>query len=102
MEYKIFTADNFHMYDDEGEDESGTYSTQEEVIAAAKVIVDMSLRWEQKQSNNPDDPDELYERYMDFGDSPVIRPDTDPPFSALQYAKSRCADICREQKENEP
>jgi hypothetical protein len=61
-----------------------------------KMIVDKSLRWERKLSRNPAEPDELYDRYMDFGDSPVIRPDTSPHFSALAYAEARCAEICRE------
>lgn len=94
--YQIFTGDNFHPYDEDEVDDGGKYSTQEEAIAAAKLIVDKSLRWERKQSNDPADLDELLDRYMDFGDSPVIRPDTNPPFSALEYAKGRCVDICKE------
>ena len=101
--YRVLTGDNFHSYDDdEGSDDSGTYSTQEEAIEAAKLIVDKSLRWERKQSKNPADPNELYDRYMDFGDDPVIRPGTEPHFSAWEYAKSRCPEICQEQKESEP
>ena len=95
--YKIFTADNFHMYDEEeGTDLSGEYDTQVEAVEAAKSIVDKSLRWERSQSRDPFDSDELYDRYQDFGDSPVIRPDTDPPFSAWDYAKLRCPEICKE------
>jgi len=100
-EYKVLTADNFHAYDDDdGVDDCGSYETQEEAVVAAKLIVDKSLRWERRQSSNPGDPDELYDRYMDFGDDPVIRPDTEPHFSAWEYAKSRCADICRETFDN--
>ena len=95
--YRVFTGDNFHMYDeDEVDDYSGAYVNREDALRAAKLIVDKSLRWERKQCKNPADPDELYDRYTDFGDSPVIRPDAEPPFSAWQYAKSRCADICHE------
>lgn len=95
--YKIFTADNFHIYDeDDGTDPSGSYETQEEALVAAKEVVDKSLRWERSQSKDPTDPIELYDRYQDFGDSPVIRPETDPPFSAWDYAKTRCIDICKE------
>lgn len=100
--YRVLTGDNFHAYDDDGVDDCGSYDTQEEAIEAAKLIVDKSLRWERKQSNNPKDPNELLDRYMDFGDDPVIRPETNPHFSAWEYAKLRCADICIEQKENEP
>lgn len=94
--YRIFVGDNFHAHDDDEVDDGGSYSTQEEAVAAAKLIVDKSLRWERKKSNNPDDPDELFDRYMDFGDSPVIRPETNPTFSAWKYAESRCVDICQE------
>lgn len=94
--YRVLTGDNFHSYDDDGVDDGGSFLTQEEAITAAKGIVDKSLRWERKQSNNPADPAELYDRYMDFGDSPVIRPETNPPFSAWKYAKWRCKEICLE------
>ncbi len=94
--YRIFTGDNFHPYDEDDVDDEGSYATQEEAIAAAKLIVDKSLRWERTQSRNPADPDELYDRYMDFGDDPVIRPHTVPNFSAWEYAKSRSKEICRE------
>lgn len=86
------------MYDedDDGADRSGPFSTQEEVIAAAKEIVDKSLRWERSQCKNINDPNELFDRYISFGDDPIISPETNPPFSASDYAKSRCVDICNE------
>ena len=95
--YRVYTYDNFHMYDedDDGADCRGEYDTSEEALRAANKIVDNSLRWEHTQCKNPADSDELYSRYISFGDSPSIRPDTDPRFSASQYAKSRCAEICR-------
>jgi hypothetical protein len=94
--YRVFSGDNFHPYDEDEVDDSGAYPTAENALQAAKAIVDNSLRWERKQSKNPADPDELYDRYTDFGDSPVIRPDTNPSFSAWEYAKVRCIEICRE------
>jgi len=95
--YRVFSGDNFHSYDnDDGVDDGGSYETQEEAVAAAKLIVDKSLRWERKLNKNPANPEELYDRYMDFGDDPVIRPDTEPHFSAWKYAKVRCVDICLE------
>jgi hypothetical protein len=94
--YRIFTGDNFHPYDENEVDDDGAYPTQEEAIVAAKMIVDKSLRWERKQSRNPANPNELYDRYTDFGDFPVISPGTEPHFSAWDYAKARCVEICRE------
>ena len=47
--YRVFSGDNFHSYDnDDGVDDGGSYETQEEAVAAAKLIVDKSLRWERK------------------------------------------------------
>lgn len=96
--YRVYTYDNFHMYDedDDGAELRGKYDTSEEALRAAKQIVDNSLRWERTQCKNPADSDELYSRYISFGDSPSIRPDTTPYFSASKYAKSRCVDICKD------
>ncbi len=85
--YRVFSGDNFHSYDnDDGVDDGGSYETQEEAVAAAKLIVDKSLRWERKLNKNPADP-ELYDRYMDFGDDPVILPDTEPHFFSMEICK---------------
>ncbi len=95
--YRVLTGDNFHAYDDDdGADDCGSYDTQEEAIEAAKLIVDKSIRWERRCCEKPTDPDELYDQYTSFGDDPVISPDTEPHFSAWEYAKTRCAEICRE------
>ena len=99
LKYRILTGDNFHPYDENEVDDDGAYPTQEEAIVAAKMIVDKSLRWERKQSRNSADPDELYDRYTDFGDSQVISPGTEPHFSAWDHAKTRCVEICREDME---
>lgn len=101
QKYLIFTGDYFHMFDEEDDLSSfGQYSTEKEAITAAKEIVNNSLRLERSECNDPSDPDELYEHYTDFGNSPIIRPDTDPPFLALDYAKIRCAEICKEEVSN--
>jgi len=96
-EYRIFNGDNFHAYDDDdGAEAWEFYKTQEEAVAAARLIVDTSLRWERMLIKNPADPQELYDRYIDFGDYPVIRPETETRFSVWEYAKVRCVDICLE------
>lgn len=95
--YRVLTGDNFHAYDDDdGVDDCGSYDTQEEAIEAAKLIVDKSIRWERQFCEKPTDPEELYDRYTSFGDDPVISPGTEPHFSAWEYAKARCREICLE------
>jgi len=66
--HRVLTGDNFHAYDDDdGVDDCGTYETQEEAIAAAKSIVDKSIRWERRFCKNSADPEELYDQYTSFG-----------------------------------
>jgi hypothetical protein len=75
MLYRVKTFDNFHYTDTSESDESGTFATYEEAVAEAKRIVDESLRWERGQMKDQTDPDELYDRYMDFGDDPGVTPE---------------------------
>jgi hypothetical protein len=96
VQYQVFTGDNFQMYDEDETYDSKVCSSQEEAITAAKSIIIKSLRWEREQSRNPQDPDELYARYTSFGDTPVIQPATEPPFSAWDFAKLQCQEICQE------
>lgn len=97
--YTVLTADNFDFYDEDEVDSHGSFATQEEAIAAARALVDRSLRWERQQCTDPCNADELYDRWEEFGDSPFIRPDTAPPFSASEYAQARVAEICSEPTE---
>lgn len=96
MPFRIYVGDNFHGYDEEDVSDGGSFETYAEALEAASQIVDRSLRWERRQCKDPCDPEELYERYTDFGDSPVIRPEGSPLFSAWEYARSRVSQLCSE------
>jgi len=97
IRYKVTSYDNFDPYEECAGDDEGTFSTYEEAVAYAKLIVDRSLRWERSQASDQTDPIELYERYTDFGDDPAVVPEpSGQHFSAWQYAEMRCCDICRE------
>jgi hypothetical protein len=97
MKYQIFIDDNFHYMDESERDEGNSFDSAEEAIIEAKKIVDRSLRWERMQAKAPDDAEELYDRYTDFGDDPFIRSgDPDCKFSAWNYAKERCKEIVLE------
>jgi hypothetical protein len=107
QKYRVMIDDNFHYMDESERDEHGTFKIYEEAVEAAKQIVDKSLRWERKQSKNPGDPKELYERYTNFGDDPFVTPEPEGQhFSAWGYAEQRCHEICREplqlESEKEP
>ena len=93
MYYQLQCDDNFQFMRDGGSDLHGQFPSAEVAIAAAKAIVEKSLRHLYRPGM---EADELYEDYMDFGDDPFIRTD-DPScrFSAWTYAESRCPEICR-------
>ncbi|MDX2082095.1 MAG: hypothetical protein SFU53_15020 [Terrimicrobiaceae bacterium] len=97
--FRVILGDNFHAHDDSHSDLRGTYTSYADAVQAAMRAVDKSLRWERAQSRDPHDPVELVDRYLDFGDTAVIRPDVNPPFSSLGYAEVAAARICREPPE---
>jgi hypothetical protein len=97
MKYELYQADNFHYGDEDERDLLGAFSSAQKAIAEAKQIVDRSLRWERLQATDPNNAEELYDRYKDFGDDPfIISDDPNCKFSAWTYAKERCRDIVNE------
>jgi hypothetical protein len=87
--YKVMVDDNFHYMEEDERDESGTFSTIEEAIAACKQIADDSLRHLAQGKNYT--ADGLYDCYVSFGSDPFIvaldSRDGRPSFSAWNYAK---------------
>ena len=97
LKYQVFTDDNFHFMDESERSSDGTFDTFDDAVSRAIELVDKSLRWERWQCENQNNPDELYDRYMDFGDDPFVRPCPEGAnFSAWEYAKTRCKEICEE------
>ncbi len=97
MKYRIMIDDNFHYMEEDEHIDGPDYESCEEAIDECKRIVDKSLRWERLQSKDPNDADELYDRYTDFGDDPFVRSDDrECSFSAWNYAKQRCKNIVKE------
>ena len=91
--YLVSTADNFHSYDEEeGEDESGRYDTAAEAVAAAQAIIDQNLVWLLKTANPVATTGlQLFDRWLDFGDRPVIRPAVG--FSPREYAREKAEEM---------
>jgi hypothetical protein len=96
LEYNVRVWDNFHDYDDDESYHFGTDGTYEEAVEAAQSIVLRSLRHEYKPGMTPE---VLYDRYTDFGEDASVHPDgPGSHFSAWEYAKSICKEVCEEQK----
>lgn len=92
MTYRVLVDDNFH-YMDEGERyELGRFDSLDGAIAACRKIVDDFLRGQYEPGMAAS---ELYSRYRSFGEDPfVVPPDAPRPFSAWDYARERCAELC--------
>lgn len=92
MTFKVYVDDNFHYMDESERYEKGTYETYDEAVAACKRIVDEYLISAHKKQMTAD---ELYTSYKNFGEDPFIRPaDNERRFSAWNYAKERCKELC--------
>ncbi|MDQ2665582.1 MAG: hypothetical protein M3Z05_06200 [Gemmatimonadota bacterium] len=72
MPFQVFIDDNFHHADESERSEAGAYATYEEAEAAARAIVEQSVRREYKPGMTSA---ELWEHYTSFGEDPFIRPE---------------------------
>ena len=92
--YQVFIDDNYH-YMDEGERyKHGDFETFEEALAACRAIVDEYLLSSYEKGMTAG---ELYQLYTGFGEDPFILGEQVPfRFSAWDYAKERCSQICGE------
>jgi hypothetical protein len=90
--FTVRVADNYHYMDPDEIYTHGDFPTWIEALDAARNIVDSCLA-------NYFEPgisaDALYEKYRAFGDDPFIAPEPDgEKFSAWDYARERCAQLC--------
>jgi hypothetical protein len=89
--YSVTRYDNGHFADSaEAPDPVGRYDTAEDALAAAKTVVDESLRHLAAQSSSVDD---LLDKYSDWGDSVSIRGHPRVDFGSWDYAKERAEAI---------
>ena len=92
MSYTVYVDDNFHYQDEKERYVAGTFKTYERAVAKCQKIVNRSLRELSKSSMTAED---LFRQYTMFGEDPWISSDADDvQFSARDYARARCAEIC--------
>ena len=96
MSYHVLVDDTFYSTDQSHRYSKGEYETYGEALAVCREIVDRFLHHE-CASGVP--ASAVYLRYMMFGKEPSIveyaeSPDTSPGFSAWDYAKARCEELC--------
>jgi hypothetical protein len=90
--YVVIIRENSHYQDASENYLHGSFDHCDEAVAACRRIVDEYLA----DAHRPGMPvDALYELYMHFGEDPyVISDDAGCKFSAWDYAKLRCAELC--------
>jgi hypothetical protein len=93
MNYRVLVDDNFHFMDKSERYELGLYATLETAIEAAREVVDSFLESEYRSGMTAS---QLYQLYVTFGEDPFIQAPEQirAPFSAWDYARQRCEDLC--------
>ena len=90
--FEVYIEENSHFDDEGGRIKIGEFENSDDALARCRKIVDDFLT-----SNHKDEmtADELYQLYAMFGEDAFIVGEPSPYFSARQYAKSRCQEICQ-------
>jgi hypothetical protein len=95
MPYLLRVGDNFHRYDSEHEHDAGEYETADQILAAARQIIDRSLAecWKAGMT-----AEQLYSQYSGFGEIPYILclhvEEISPRFDPWAYAEERAKAMC--------
>jgi hypothetical protein len=92
--FELFVDDNYPYMDEKSRYSVGSFASYNEALAKAKAIVDEFL----ENSHQPGmTSKELFADYVGFGEDPFIVPAGEPYFSAWDYARARCTELCREE-----
>jgi hypothetical protein len=99
--FDLFVDDNYHFTDEDERYKAGTYSSYAEAVLAAQTIVDSWLTRSYRPEMNSE---ELYKGYTTYGEDPYIVGHDGIKhidealgavrFSAWEYAKKRCEELC--------
>ncbi len=90
---EVLVDDNFHYQDEPERYKQGEYETYEEAVKVCKEIIDGELLHVYGEGTSATD---LYDSYTSFGEDPFIRQSPGGQrFSAWEYARQRCEEICK-------
>lgn len=88
----MFVAENSAYMDESARRRLGDFPTWDEAVAAAREIVERSLR---ELHAPPMSAEHLFQLYTLYGEDAYIVPSDDSHrFSAWEYARARCRQIC--------
>lgn len=90
--FELRVADNFHYADPDETYTQGRYATYPEAVAAARRLVEAS----HAEAHQPGmAAAALFAAYTMFGDDPFVIPEpAGEHFSAWEYARRRCDELC--------
>jgi hypothetical protein len=96
IKYEVYVDDNFHYMDESERYKLGEFDTCEEATVVCKRIVDEFLEQGYVKGMSFK---ELYKGYIGFGEDPyIVSGDKTCFFSAWDYAKERCRELCGEEE----
>jgi hypothetical protein len=100
--FDLFVDDNYHFADENERYKAGSYDSYAEAVVAAEAIVDEWLIHSYRPGITSE---ELYKGYTMYGEDPYIvenggmehldKTSGTVRFSAWEYAKKRCEELCR-------
>lgn len=91
MSFTVIVYENSHYMDESESYTHGEFGSAGEALAAAKKLVDRELDSLYTPGMPPED---LYRQFTTFGVDPIIIPAPEGGFSAWDYAKERCLELC--------
>jgi len=90
--YEVMVDDNYHYVDESERYRLGAFDSCAEATAACRKLVDEYLLSAAKPGMAAE---ELWESYAAFGEDPfIVSTDEGCAFSAWDYARQRCHDLC--------
>lgn len=93
MSFRVLVDENSHYMDEEERYEAGLFPTAEAAVEAARRIVDEYLISAHRAGMTAE---QLFESYKSFGEDPFIVGEGEERlnFSAWDYARQRCHEMC--------
>jgi hypothetical protein len=93
--YQLVIEDNHHFQDESGRREGQIFTDVESALNSCRTMVNWYLEREYRPGMTAA---KLYSQYTSFGDDPSIQvlygTDERAKFSAWNYAKQRCDELC--------
>lgn len=89
--FEVYIEENSHFGDESGRIKVGEFENSADALARCQKIVDDFLKLNYTDEMTAE---ELYQIYTMFGEDAFIVGEPSAYFSAREYAKTRCQELC--------